>query len=270
MLEAGLHQGAGLHALTAQPGPRVVVMASHDDRASELPLLCSLCTAWTELGYPVVVLDATSPESVDAPGLQQLLASNGRAEITERAGALWPILPAATGLAQLCGTRPGASMGSSFLQHLGSLFRGYDVVLVYADVQDLARCMPDTGIEPLLAISAKRKSLLSAYQALKQLLIIGRLQPTMLAVMNEIDQNSLALAQSMCKSLQDCAMAFLGHHATLLQLGAQSLEDRACEDVRRLALRLLERAALPGDGARALAAAAYPNAFCDPFSSRSH
>jgi len=73
MLETGLHQGAGLQGLASHTAPRLVVMASHGDRASELPLLWDLCAAWTELGYPVVVLDATHSETPQQPGLQQLL-----------------------------------------------------------------------------------------------------------------------------------------------------------------------------------------------------
>jgi hypothetical protein len=270
MLEAGLNQGAGLHALAVHSGPRVVAMASHGDRSHELPLLCGLCTAWTELGYPVVVLDATLAESGNSPGLEQLLASAGNAEIPDRGASIWPILPAATGLEQLCRKGPGASFGWPPLQQLGSMFRDYEIVLVYANARDLAAYMPDSGIEPLLTVSTKRMSLLSAYQALKQLLIIGRLPPTMVAVMNEINRNSRASAHSMFRSLQDCAMGFLGHQITLVPVAAQSLDGHASEDISRLALRLLERAVSLGRGAPPLLDAAYPRASGDNYFSRSH
>lgn len=243
MLEACLNQGAGLHALAAQPAPRVVAMASHGDRQSELPLLCSLCTTWTDLGYPVLVLDATMAESDSGPGLQQLM--DDPACHTGACGqdqASWPIIPAALGLEQLCLGTPRAGGGKSRLQLLGRLFRNYEIVLVYASAQNLASYLPGSGIAPLLAVSAKRMSVLSAYQSLKQLLLIGRLQPTIVAVMDESDQSSLAAGSSLCKSLQDCAMAFLAHQVTPLPVHIRPKDGQPFGDMHQLALRLLESA----------------------------
>ena len=109
-------------------------------------------------------------------------------------------------------------------------------------------CLPDSGVEPLLAVSSTAVSVLSAYQALKQLLIIGRLQPTIVTVMKESGQNGLASGDATRKSLQDCAMSFLGHHVAPLTLG------QAPEDVNRLALRLLENAVSDGENIPALMA----------------
>jgi hypothetical protein len=250
----------------------MVVLASHDDRPSELPLLCSLCTAWTELGYPVVVLDATQAESEHAPGLRQLLESDGKpTEITNHAQSNWPILPAATGLAQLCkpqDRREGTNLPP--LQQLGRLFRDYEIVIVYASAPNLAAHLPGSGIEPLLTVSANGTSVLSAYQALKQLLINGRLQPTMVAVMNATGQDRQASAQSMCKTLQDCAMAFLGHDVTLLPVAAQSLYAYGADEMSQLALRLLESAVSLGRTEPAQAASYLPGASGNTFVSRSH
>ena len=239
MLEACLTQGAGLHALALQqPAPRIVAMASHGDRQSELPLLCSLCTTWTELGYSVIVLDATMAESASGPGLQQLM--DDPACDTSACGqyhASWPIVPSALGMEQLCLGAQGVGEGRSRLQQLGRLFRNYEIVLVYASAQNLASYLPGSGMEPLLAVSTKGMSVLSAYQCLKHLLINGRLQPTIVAVMDESNQNSLASGSSMCRSLQDCAMTFLAHQVTPLPVCIPSMDD-----MHRLALRLLESA----------------------------
>lgn len=244
MLEACLTQGAGLHALALrQPAPRVVAMASHGDRPSELPLLCSLCTIWTELGYSVVVLDATMAESAGDPGLRQWMDDPAcHASACGQYPASWPIVPSAVGLEQLCLGAQDAGEGRSRLQHLGRLFRNYEIVLVYASAQNLASYLPDSGIEPLLAVSAKGMSLLSAYQSLKHLLLIGRLQPTIVAVMDESNQNSLASGSSLCKSLQGCAMAFLAHQVTPLPVHIPSKDGQSFGDMHRLALRLLESA----------------------------
>jgi hypothetical protein len=205
--------------------------------------LCSLCTTWTELGYSVVVLDATVAESVSSPGLQQLM--DDPASHTSAGGQFptsWPIVPSALGLEQLCLGAQGAGEGRSRLQQLGRLFRNYEIVLVYASAQNLASYLPGSGITPLLAVSAKRMSVLSAYQSLKQLLLIGRLQPTIVAVMDESDQSSLAAGSSLCKSLQDCAMAFLAHQVTPLPVHIRPQDGQPFGDMHQLALRLLESA----------------------------
>jgi len=244
MLEACLTQGAGLHALALrQAAPRVVAMASHGDRPSELPLLCSLCTTWTELGYSVVVLDATMAESASDPGLQQWMDDSAcHTGASGQYPMSWPIVPSALGLEQLCLGAPEDGEGSSRLQHLGRLFRNYEIVLVYASAQNLASYLPGSGIEPLLAVSAKGMSLLSAYQSLKHLLLIGRLQPTIVAVMDESNQNSVASVSSLCKSLQDCAMTFLAHQVTPLPVCVPLMDGPSLDDMHRLALRLLESA----------------------------
>jgi hypothetical protein len=265
MLEAYVNQASGLRVHATSSAPRVVAMASHGDRSSELPLLNDLCTAWTALGYAVVVLDATMAESGSDPGLQQLLESCCHAGQAEGNHSTWPILPAALGFEQLCLTEPAMSGSKSALQHLGSVFRNYEIVLVYASARSLAAHLPDSGIEPLLAFSPKRMSILSAYQALKQLLLIGRLQPTIVAVMSESERHGLTSGPSMCKSLQDCALNFLGHHVT-----SRTITRGAEYDMNPLALRLLESAVSLGQKAPGLMAPLHQRLSGDHFLARSH
>jgi len=264
MLDVFLHQGSGLRAHAAQSAPRIVAMASHGDRQSELPLLSDLCTAWTDLGYLVVVLDATVAESDNFPGLRQLLGSGGHTHAADESHAIWPIVPAALGLEHLRLNDVDMAGDKSPLQHLGSVFKNYDIVLVYASAENLASYLPDSGIEPLLTLSTRGVSRLSAYQALKRLLIIGRLQPTIVAVMNESDPNGLASGHSTCKSLQDCAMTFLGRHVTSLTV------SRASDDMSRLALRLLEKALSLGQKVSALTDSYHQRMSNDNHLARSH
>lgn len=242
MLDACVTQGAGLQGLSSQTSPRLVVMASHDDRPSELPLLWSLCAAWSDLGYPVVVLDATQAESPANSGLQQLLNPNGRPEDMPREATdtAWSIYPAAIGLRQLCTASQHADDNAAPLEALEYLFQSYDVVLLYANAHMLASSLPDSSIEPLLAISTNERSVLTAYQALKQLVLNGRLQPTIVSMVDASDQSSLAWCHNMNKSLQGCAMNFLGQQITTLSVDMQQADEDAPRDVNRLALRLLE------------------------------
>lgn len=241
MLDACATQGAGLQGLSVQASPRLVVMASHDDRPSELPLLWSLCAAWTDLGYPVVVLDATQAESPTNPGLQQLLNPSSRPEDMPREAmdTVWSIYPAAIGLQQLCAASQQTCDVTPF-DELEHLFQNYDVVLLYANVDLLTTGLPDSSIEPLLAISTNERSVLTAYQAVKQLLLNGRLRPTIVSMVDASDQRSLASGRNMNKSLQGCAMNFLGRQITTLSVDMQQADEDAPRDVNRLALRLLE------------------------------
>lgn len=245
MLETGFHQGAGLQGLASHTAPRLVAMASHGDRASELPLLWDLCAAWTELGYPVVVLDATHSETPQQPGLQQLLDPRSRSEELPRetADMAWPIYPAGLGLRQLFA---GADR-TGYAQPMGQLeqlFQNYDVVLLYAPAALLAERLPGSGIAPLLTVSATGSSVLTAYQAIKSLLINGRLQPTIVSMVDTSDQSSKTCGLNLNKSLQDCARSFLGQQVNTLCVDMRATSDPALRDVNRLALRLLESGAM--------------------------
>ena len=123
MHDSYLHQGSGLHRHAAQSAPRVVTMASHGDRQSELPLLNDLCTAWTALGYSVVVLDATMAESDSFPALQQLLDSSCHTGAADTNHSMWPIFPAALGLGSLCRPAQGLAFCRSAPQPLSPVFR---------------------------------------------------------------------------------------------------------------------------------------------------
>lgn len=236
MLETGVHQGMGLQGLAPQAAPHLVVLASHEDRACELPLLWDLCEAWTELGYPVVVLDGTQPESAEQPGLQQLLDPHSRPNERPRPSldSAWAIYPARHGLSQL------AQQTSAPLNALSQLFAQHDVVLLYMPADALAEQLEGQGIEPLLAVSTQERSVLTAYQAVKMLLVKGRLQPTLVSLVDGRDPDSLSHSARLQNSLQGCAMSFLGRRVTALQVDTGAASDPSRRDVNRLALRLLE------------------------------
>ncbi len=101
MLEACANQAIGLQAMALQASPRMLALASHGEQASELPLLWNLCSTLADLGYSVLVLDATHCESAQSPGLEQLLSgeSSGREQLDPLVP--WTILPAAIGLSRL-------------------------------------------------------------------------------------------------------------------------------------------------------------------------
>jgi hypothetical protein len=234
MLEAGIHQAAELCALAGENAPRMVALASHGDRRSELPLLWQLCAAWTSLGYPVVVLDATMTESEQQPGLLQLLHNSDDFGRIVQGPEDWPIVPAALGLAEL--SQPAMGSGAR-VQQLSGLFHNYEIVLVYARATDLAAALPGSGMAPLLAVSAGDATLLSAYQALKHLLNKGKLRPTIVAVMDDPELATRVSGHSISRNLQECARDFLA-----CEIPALTVCPGLAEEIRQLALRAMEGA----------------------------
>jgi hypothetical protein len=239
MLETCVNQGAGLQSIALQTAPRVIAMASHGDQQGELPLLWSLCSTLVGFGYPVAVLDATTAESADNPGLQHLLddaywrADEGSEPLS------WSVIPAAHGLARLC---TGKSAHGIPLDPLTGLFQSFGVVVIYARADMLTLLLPDSGIEPLLTVSPVKMSSVTAYQALKQMLLNAKLRPTMASIVCEPFSNAPVAGPSPVKKLQECAMTFLGYRLDSLAVRALQTGERASDDMSRLALRLLENA----------------------------
>jgi len=240
MLDAGRHQGFSLRSMALEALPQVVAMASHGDQQGELPLLWDLCSTYTGLGYQVAVVDATTAESEDNPGLAQLLdhaywpAGDGCDH------PAWPVLPAALGLKRL-GT--GANHRSHPLMQLTGAFQNYNVVLVYARAEALLALLTDSSVTPLLAVSSVGMSRVTAYQALKLLLLNGKLRPTIVSMVHASAPNFSSMSRDLCKNLRQCAMTFLGHELDTVTVQVQRLEEHMfSSDMHTLALRLLENA----------------------------
>jgi hypothetical protein len=214
MLDMGVNQGAGLHRIALQAAPRVMAVASHGQQQGELPLLWSLCATLVDLGHSVAVLDATTVESADNPGLAQLLDDAHLQGDENSAPLSWSVIPAAMGLAQLCQPmpRPGGPLAP-----LSELFQRFGVVVIYAQAGLLTDLLPDSGIEPLLTVAPVK--------------IVG--EPTL---------NTVAASHSPVKNLQHCAMTFLGYRLDALAVRALQPAECRSDDMYRLALRLLENA----------------------------
>lgn len=239
MLEMCVNQGAGLQRIARQAAPRVMALASHGDQQGELPLLWSLCATLDGFGYPVAVLDATTAESNANPGLAQLLDDDAWCADARQAPESWSVIPAALGLQRLCARQAGPGLP---LAALGGLFDRFGVLLIYARADTLTRLLPDSGIAPLLTVSALKTSALSAYQALKQLLLNARLRPTIAAWTGEPGAGLPLTSPSPINNLQECAMTFLDYRPDALSVRAPQPGHDSCDDMHRLALRLLEQA----------------------------
>jgi hypothetical protein len=240
MLEMCVNQGAGLREIAMQAAPRVMAVASHGDQQGELPLLWSLCSTMVEFGYPVAVLDATTIETTDNPGLAQLLDDAYWPGDLNSDALSWTVIPAALGLQQLGILKFGH--GKIPLDSLSGFFQSFGVVIIYARADILSRVLTDSGIEPLLAVSPARMSPVTAYQALKQMLLDAQLRPTIAALMQENSSKLTTANHTPIENLQKCAMTFLGYRLDSLVIRAVQPQDRPSDDMHRLALRLLENA----------------------------
>jgi hypothetical protein len=241
MLDVNFAPATGENELFTQSAQHVIVMASNGDWHGELPLLWNLCSAWSGMSYTIAVLDATTAESDNNPGLQQLMDNRHLPTGSDLEYVNWAIYPAALGLSELA-DQLTCNETATPLQTLGHLFNNYEIILIYASAQNLTACLPDTGIEPLLPLRMNTVSIVPTYQALKHLMLKGRLQATTVTVVDTSNPMDLMSAQHVNQRLQDCAFNFLGQHISTLTAPSQILDDPAAEDIKTLALRLLERA----------------------------
>ena len=235
MLEPCVNQAAGLQGLALHLAPRLIAVSSHGDQQAELPLLWGLCTTWADMGFAVVVLDGHAQESPGNPGLEQLLDSPPEQHDADDDPQTWSIVPAARGFGQLDNAGLLTSALSAYFQH-------YGVVLIYADADTLTRMLKGSSMMPLLVVSPLKASSLSAYRALKHLLLDARLRPTVANIALVPAASAFMPIPSPAQHLQDCAMAFLGYAIKPLTITASAHAGRSQDQVNRLALQLLENA----------------------------
>ncbi|HSV51901.1 MAG TPA: hypothetical protein VLJ57_07285 [Burkholderiaceae bacterium] len=238
MPDACLDQGASLRALTPRASLRLVAVIRHGDPRAELPLLWQLCSALEACGDRVAVLDASTLETPEHPGLQQLMDhALWLSDFTADAPA-WPILPAALGL-QALQAKTGARQPD--LKALGNLFKGYGVIVVYGRTEPLAGLLGACGATPLVAVSPAKATVLSAYQALKRTLQAG-LTPTLVSLIDHSDGNAPQMTDSVSQTMRHCARTYLGREMGVLTIRSDPQAEGFSDDVRRLALHLLENA----------------------------
>lgn len=234
MLDAPLHQAAGLIKIAGQPSMRVLAVVSHGDEQAEMPLLLRLCTNLATLGYPTVVLDGTSLESADNPGLEQALQDCGP-DWAGHEHASWHIVSAALGLQTLIARNRGMHSWSDITH----LFGHGTVVVLYANAATLTPLMLHSDIRPLVALSHVPTSVMTSYVAIKRILTKGHMQPVVVHVVHNPSNTQVSPTQG----LQDYTRQFLQFEFQAIDLHIANAEDDSADgDLQRLALGLLESA----------------------------
>lgn len=235
MLEPCVNQAAGLQSLALQWVPRLVAVASHGQQQAELPLLWALCTRWVAMGLSVAVLDGHTAETPENPGLLQCLANPLVRTSEDDDPASWSVIPCARGFAEL-------STGGLFASPLSELFKNYAVVLVYAQADSVTRLLRGSLVAPLLVVPPTQSSAVTAYQALKQLLMNGQLHPT---VANIVIETPTMMSKPMsipAQKVMDCASHYLGYAVKSMTITASVNSSRQQDDLDKLTLQLLENA----------------------------
>lgn len=243
MLESVSNQASGLLGFVPHQGPRLLAMVNHGDERAELPLLWQICLALVNWGYPVTVLDATISETDENPGLAQLLASRHLGDNANQDVSGWSVLPAADGIQSLCAQ---ARDGKSRLQRLGPCFPADSVVIVYSQVEWLLPLIENFRIEPILAVSQSKTSLLTSYLVLKRLLITGKQKPTIVNMIPDTPPTHGDSTQPIAASLSACAKRFLDQDVTAISVTESRTQETVNSSTQDLAMRLLERAAALG------------------------
>lgn len=237
MLDTCVNQAAGLQCLAPQVAPRLVSVTSHGRQQGELPLLWGLCAAWVDMGFSVLVLDGHAQESEQNPGLAQWIDNPlGRFDEDERAVS-WSVIPAAQGFDRLSGQDFSSAS-------LGKLFQNYAVVLVYANAQTITKVLKRSGISPLLIVSPLKSSSLTAYLALKQLLLGAQIRPTVANIALPSPADPTMSNPNLATPFQQCALNFLGYAIKPITIMASARAESSQDDLNRLALQLLESAVL--------------------------
>jgi hypothetical protein len=235
MLEHCIDQAAGLQGLALQHVPRLVAVASHGHQQGELPLLWGLCASWVEMGFTVLVLDGHTQETPQNPGLFQLLSKPLGYVIDDEASTSWTVIPAANGL----NTLACAGLLSS---PITELFKNYGMVLLYANAGSISRLLKGYGLAPVLIVPPALTSAVSAYQALKQLILDGHLHPTVANIVPEQTAMMPMPTTLPAKHVMECASIFLGYSTKPLTITASAKVGRSQDDINHLAVQMLENA----------------------------
>lgn len=237
MLEPCANQAAGLQSLALQQAPRLVAVSSHGQQKGELPLLWGLCASWVDLGLSVMVLDGHAQETPANPGLSQLLNNPLGRLSDDDATSSWSVIPAASGLLAL-------SSQNFLSSRVSELFKTYGVVLIYTDADLMSRLLKGCDLAPVLIVPPALSCAVSAYQALKQLVINGQLRPTVANIVAEQNPMTPMPTSLTAQHVMDCASNFLGYSIKPLTITASARADRSQDDIARLALQMLENALL--------------------------
>jgi len=238
MLDPRQHQASSLERLGLRPAPRLVAVGSHGQQQGELPLLWGVCNAWVEQGFSVMVLDGHAREDAHNLGLMQALQSGVGPGADPLTQSNWQVWPAAVGLNTLL----AASDTTDPMGRLATLFADHNVVLIYTPAPLLTWLLRGSHSAPLLIVPPLHSASVSAYQALKEWVTEGRLQPTVANIALDPTPPMNPAQPAPIEKLQRCAQDHLGYGIAPITVHARAAGEQATRELNRLAWHLFEGA----------------------------
>jgi hypothetical protein len=200
-----IDQAAGLRAVMAPLGIRLVPVVLSRDVPTAFDVLWTLGAGLSVLGQRVVALDATALEQPERPGLLQQMqrgVAPRQAPVTEP----WTVLPAQAGLEALVQT--ASTLGPEAAgQRLVAAFPHNTVVLVLAPKEWLSVLLEGLPARPLVPMTLQPAGLVDAYSAVKVLHQAADLQPVLVPVGDSLPPE---VSQQGLRVLQDTAQTHLG------------------------------------------------------------
>lgn len=223
------HQCSGLQSAPAWQELQVCAIA-YSATAPGSDLLWPLSAQLQQLGYPVLVLDASQTETAATPGLRDLLAEPAWQAMGLGLRPTQPsvaALPAALGLSQLDGLEP-----------LLAYARRYAVVIIHAPVDQLAPLLQGQAMRPLLPLDMQPRGMVRSYRQIKHLALHAGLSCIVAGATAAHEPFARRHADTLMASLAQCAQ----RHLRMQPLCTRT-DPGSAQDMRRLALLLLAHGA---------------------------
>lgn len=244
MLELPNDQALGLRRLSPPAQARLVAIVHQGGPQQQHALYWTLCKVWSDQGHRVMVLDGSTRESNQAPGLAHVLDGDEylhRAVL--RVSQNLQILASAQGLALLAARaeQGGFQLG----RQLGPVSANYDIVVLMTAPDIMARLLRGTDAVPMLTTGNGDDEILSSYTAIKQMVSRGGMRAAVLAVNEPDTADSAQEANDAALRIRDCAQHFLDCAVEIQLVRRHSTLAGSPMNVFQLASRTLGQATEP-------------------------
>jgi hypothetical protein len=235
------HQAAGLRTVCTPAAVKLMPVSLNRDAAAACDMVWVLSAGLSMLGHGVVVLDATTREHGDRPGLSQHLRGERLDPSSIDDGPY--ILAAQAGIDELLATAP-AMRAPAALERLAGSFAAGTVVLLLAHKEWLSVLFEGSGARPLIPFHVEPTGVIDAYSAVKVLTQAGNMQPILVPIGGEGPEE---LERRVVDVLLETARKHLGQVPDCWAL-PDSRHDESPDALSPWVLKIVQSALSLGDG----------------------
>lgn len=235
MLDTHTHQAASLAQFMPAEAARIVPLLATGQLAAELAVLWQLSSALQMQGYSTAILDGAATESLESPGLADILAT-GAWQQDDGLDSAVKVWPSAQGIAALAyATVTGVKPLDWLAQHLV----GLDAAVIYGASDRMIPLLKFGVISPLMVFTTQARAHVAAYQTVKQLLYRDGIRPVVVIAAKETGPE-FEMAKRRRDNLRRCFRAYLEEPLEVWAVALNSESGEHDDEIRRLALRMLE------------------------------